>query len=124
MVFQTAYGYMQNPPQVGEIGSGEVLVEADGYRSIEAQVNEFLNAGENLINFRREQYAELEEGTEDDFEPSLEAMRPDAAEVTQMAQEITEKFNRSEAELLKRKLQAEERSVPKRDEETSEVVEK
>lgn len=120
MKFQTAYGYIENPPEVGEIGSGELLVESSGYMTIEQQVSEFMAAGENLINYRKQQYGEIDPGTEDDFELSVEATRPDPAEVTQMALSLSQRFEEFEREARK----AEKEKSKKEDDGKDEGVEK
>lgn len=49
---------------IGEDLPKEDIVDRDGYRDTKTQVMEMINAGERLINFRRDEF-EYEEETED-----------------------------------------------------------
>ena len=53
MNFQTHYSRIPAPP---EINSGEKLVETAGYITAQQRIEAILNAGQRLVEFRKEQF--------------------------------------------------------------------
>lgn len=81
-------------PPIGEALPTDDIVDRDGYRDTKTQVMEMINAGERLINFRRDEF-EYEEETED-FEidptrvPDFDAI--DAAKLSAMESKRLERL--------------------------------
>lgn len=69
--FRAPYGY--NPDDFpGEVNSGEIVVEDEGFASTEEMVTEMLVAGERLMQWRQEHYDYSEDQDDDDGYVSLE----------------------------------------------------
>lgn len=46
----------KRPEKKLEINNGEIIVETAGYRSAEVQISEMLNAGQRLVDYRKQRY--------------------------------------------------------------------
>jgi len=46
----------KRPEKKLEINNGDAIVETAGYRSAEVQISEMLNAGQRLVDYRKQRY--------------------------------------------------------------------
>lgn len=46
----------KRPEKKPEINNGDAIVETAGYRSAEVQISEMLNAGQRLVDYRKQRY--------------------------------------------------------------------
>ena len=85
MNFQTHYSRTPAPP---EINSGEKLVETAGYITAQQRIEAILNAGQRLVDFRKEQFDFTGNELDEDFFDPTRAKNFDRADATIIEQNI------------------------------------
>lgn len=96
MIFQTPF--IKNE-RVGEVNSGEIMVERSGYVPAREQVESFIDSGKRLQDFRKGRY-DMEPGYKGDPEEVYDYTRDpnfDMADATQMGYAVKQRIRLQEA---------------------------
>lgn len=109
MALQTRY---RQDPLVLEAGGGEILVETAGYVPADIRIQEFIEAGIRLGEYRKEAY-DFGADEEVDFSEAdpLRSKAIDIAEVSTLAREVTKRL-KTTAIAVADKEEKEEESPP------------
>lgn len=101
MDFQTHYKRNPAPP---EINSGEKLVETAGYITAQQRIEAILNAGQRLVEFRKEQFDFSDDSEfDEDFEDPTRSKNFDLADGTNLVSLLEHKKRIADEEAIRKK---------------------
>jgi hypothetical protein len=95
MEFQTPYNRFPSPP---EINGGRMITETAGYVPAKVQIENLINAGLRLAEYRKEQYDfGADEPDDDSFADPTRAPNYDLADATADARKVHSAFEKAKA---------------------------
>lgn len=89
------YTKNKRPQKILELNNGKKLVETAGYRTSAQQINELLNAGKRLDEYRKEQYDFQIGEKETPIDPTRNA-NFDLADASRIAEETNQRLREQE----------------------------
>jgi len=84
--------YVRTPKVFVEINTGESLVETAGYRSAKDRIEDLINAGQRLLDHRKEQYDFPDGKVDDTFTEVTRQPNFDMADATQISLAVGERL--------------------------------
>ena len=110
MEFRKAFKFV---PSKGEVNSGELMVEKAGYIPAKIRIEQIIDAGKRLIEFRKEQF-DYNNG-EEDLSPDIRTRSKsyDMSDASQDLQDVELRMAKAKKEAMKAKKPEEKKDVKK-----------